>query len=103
MLAIYDYLAQKGFSHDKQELNVSKYIKFCTDEIKFVFLNECDVLFTSTQAHFKSIRKRWAGHITQMSEKSNSYTILIGEPEGKKTLWGPTCKWKDNIKIGPTK
>jgi hypothetical protein len=42
---------------------------------------------------------RWAGHVAQMEEKRNAYRILVGNPEGKRPLEGPRCKWVDNIKI----
>jgi hypothetical protein len=46
----------------------------------------------------KSRRIRWAGHVARMGEK-NVYRILVGKPEGKRTLGRPRCKWVDNIKI----
>jgi hypothetical protein len=27
------------------------------------------------------------------------YSILIGEPEGKRPLGRPRCRWKDNIRM----
>jgi hypothetical protein len=38
----------------------------------------------------KSRRMRWAGHVTQMGEKRNTYRILVGKPEGKKDFEGRT-------------
>jgi hypothetical protein len=34
----------------------------------------------------KSRRMRWAGHVTLIEEKLNSYRILVGKPEGKRPL-----------------
>jgi hypothetical protein len=34
----------------------------------------------------KSRWMRWAGHLAQMEEKGNAYRILVGKPEGKRTL-----------------
>jgi hypothetical protein len=34
-----------------------------------------------------------------MEEKRNAYRILVGEPEGKRTLGRPRLKWVNNIKI----
>jgi hypothetical protein len=31
----------------------------------------------------KSRRLRWAGHVTQMGEKRNAYSLLVGKPERK--------------------
>jgi hypothetical protein len=32
-------------------------------------------------------------------EKRNAYRILVGKPEGKRTLGRPRYRWVDNIKI----
>jgi hypothetical protein len=32
-------------------------------------------------------------------EKRNAYRILVGNPEGKRPLRRPRCRWVDNIKI----
>jgi hypothetical protein len=34
-----------------------------------------------------------------MGEKRNTYKILVGNPEGKRPLGGPECRWVDNIKM----
>jgi hypothetical protein len=34
-----------------------------------------------------------------MGEKMNSYTILVGKPEGKRPLGSPRRKWVNNIKM----
>jgi hypothetical protein len=47
----------------------------------------------------KSRRMRWARHIALMGEKRNAYRILVGKPEGKRTLGRPRRRWVDNIKI----
>jgi hypothetical protein len=47
----------------------------------------------------KSMRMRWAGHVSRMGEKKNAYRILMGNPEGKRPLGKPRHRWVDNIKI----
>jgi hypothetical protein len=47
----------------------------------------------------KSRRMRWAEHVPRMGEKRNAYRILVGQPEGKRTLGRPRCRWVGNIKI----
>jgi hypothetical protein len=47
----------------------------------------------------KSRRMRWAGHVTPMGAKRNSYRILAGKPEGKRPLGRLRCRWVDNIKM----
>jgi hypothetical protein len=34
----------------------------------------------------KSRRMRWAGHVTRMEEKRNTYRLVVGKPEGKSWL-----------------
>jgi hypothetical protein len=35
-------------------------------------------------------RMRWAGYVAQMEEKRRiAYRLLVGKPEGKKSLWRP--------------
>jgi hypothetical protein len=49
----------------------------------------------------KSGMVRWAGHVTRIGLKCNTYRILVGNPEGKRPLGGPTCRWVDNNKLDP--
>jgi hypothetical protein len=34
-----------------------------------------------------------------MREKKNVYRILVGKPEGKRSLRKPRRRWEDNIKM----
>jgi hypothetical protein len=34
----------------------------------------------------KSRRMRWAGHVACMGEERKVYKVLVGKPEGKKSL-----------------
>jgi hypothetical protein len=34
-----------------------------------------------------------------MGEKRNACRILVGKPEGKRSLERPRCRWMDNIKM----
>jgi hypothetical protein len=47
----------------------------------------------------KSRRMRWAGHVARMGEASNACSILVGKPEGKRSLGRPRHWWVKNIKI----
>jgi len=49
----------------------------------------------------KSGRKRWAWHVVHMGERRGIYGVLVGKPEGKRSLGRPRCKWEDNIKMDP--
>jgi hypothetical protein len=33
-----------------------------------------------------------------MGEKRNAYRILLGKPEGNRSVGRPRCRWADNIK-----
>jgi hypothetical protein len=34
-----------------------------------------------------------AGHVDRMGEKRNTYRVLMGNPEGKRTLGRPRSRW----------
>jgi hypothetical protein len=44
-------------------------------------------------------RMGWAGHVAQMGEKRNMYSLLVGKPEGRRSLARPRRRWIDNIKM----
>jgi hypothetical protein len=46
----------------------------------------------------KSRRMRWAGHVARIAEKRNACRILVGKPEGKRSLGRPRRRCVDNIK-----
>jgi hypothetical protein len=47
----------------------------------------------------KSRRIRWAGHVARMGEGRGACRVLVGKPEGRRTLGRPRHRWEDNIKI----
>jgi hypothetical protein len=47
----------------------------------------------------KSRRKKLAGHVARMGEKSNACTLLVGKPEGRRPLGRPRRRWVDNIRM----
>jgi len=47
----------------------------------------------------KPRRMRWAGHVARMGEERGVYRVLVGKPEGKRTLGRLTRRWVDNIKM----
>jgi len=49
----------------------------------------------------KSRRMRWAGHVARMGEGRGIHRVLVGKPEGKRTLGRPRRRWEDNIKMDP--
>jgi hypothetical protein len=47
----------------------------------------------------KSRRMRWAGHVAHVGEGRNVYTVLVGNPKGKRPLERPRRRWEDGIKM----
>jgi len=47
----------------------------------------------------KSRRMRWVGHLARMGEERGVHRVLVGKPEGKRTLGRPRHRWEDNIKM----
>jgi hypothetical protein len=44
-------------------------------------------------------RMRWEGHVARMGEERGVHRVLVGKPEGKRTLWRHRRRWEDNIKM----
>jgi len=42
---------------------------------------------------------RWAGHVAPMGEDRGVHRVLVGKPEGKRSLGKPRRRWEDNIKM----
>jgi hypothetical protein len=40
-----------------------------------------------------SRRMRWAGHVARMGEERKMYKVLVGKPEGKRSLGRPRRRW----------
>jgi hypothetical protein len=47
----------------------------------------------------KSRIMRWAGHVARMGEERGVHRVLVGKPEGNRTLGRPRRSWEDNIKM----
>ena len=47
----------------------------------------------------KSVRMRWAGHVTRMNEAKGVYRVLVGKPEGRRPLGRPRRRWVDDIRM----
>jgi hypothetical protein len=42
---------------------------------------------------------RWEGHVARIGVRRGVYRVLVGKPEGKRSLLSSRRKWEDNIKI----
>ncbi|KAJ4441411.1 hypothetical protein ANN_11266 [Periplaneta americana] len=49
--------------------------------------------------NIKSRRLRWTGDVPRMDESRNAYRVLVGRPEGKRSLGRSRRRLKDNIKM----
>jgi hypothetical protein len=47
----------------------------------------------------KSMRMGRGGHVARMVERTNTYNILVGEPEGKRPIGRPRRRLGDNIRM----
>jgi hypothetical protein len=47
----------------------------------------------------KSRRIRWTGHVARMGEGRVVYRVLVGKPEGKRSLGRPRLRWGDNVRM----
>ena len=47
----------------------------------------------------KSRRMRRAGHVARMGEEREVYWVLVGKPEGRRSLGRPRRRWVDNIRM----
>ena len=42
---------------------------------------------------------RWVGHVACMGKRRGVYRVLVGKPEGNRSLRRPRRRWEDNIKM----
>jgi hypothetical protein len=42
---------------------------------------------------------RWVGRVAHIGERIVAYRVLVGNPEGKRTLGRPRQRQEDNIKM----
>jgi hypothetical protein len=47
----------------------------------------------------KSRRMRWTGHVVRMGEERKVYKVLVGKPEGKRSMGRPRRRWEDGIRM----
>jgi hypothetical protein len=46
-----------------------------------------------------SRRVKWARLVARMGEKRNAYRLLVGKPEGKRTLGRPRRTWVYHVRM----
>ena len=72
-----------------------------TGDWKKLHNEELNNLYTSPNIVrvVKSRRMRCVGHVARMVEGRGVYRILVGNPEGRRSLGRPRRRWEDNIKL----
>jgi hypothetical protein len=62
-----------------------------TGEWRKLHIEELHDLYSSPSIIriIKAKRMRWAGHVARMGENRNGYRLLVGKPEGRKSLRRP--------------
>jgi hypothetical protein len=48
----------------------------------------------------KSRRTKWPRYVADIREKRNMYRTLVENPEEKRLLGLPNCRWEDYIRMG---
>ena len=71
-----------------------------TEELRKLHYEELNDLYSSPNIFrvIKSRRIRLAGHVARVREKRGVYRVLVGKPEGNRSLARPRRRWEDNIK-----
>jgi hypothetical protein len=58
--------------------------------------------FPNIIRQIKSRRIRWAGNMARMAEERKVYNVLVGKPEGKRSLGRPRRRWEYGIRTDLT-
>ena len=56
-------------------------------------------MYDNTVWVIKWRRMRWARHVARMGEERGVYSVLVGNPEGRRPLGRPRRRWVDNTRM----
>ena len=72
-----------------------------TGEWRKLYNSELNDLYSSSNIIWliKSRRMRLEGHVAGMGERRGAYRVLVGKPEGKRSLGRPRSRREYNIKL----
>ena len=72
-----------------------------TGEWRRLHNEELNDLYSSPNIErvIKLRRMRWAGHVARKGEERGVYRVLVGKPEGKRSMGRPRRRWVDNIRM----
>jgi len=79
----------------------SNFILKLKEELRILRNEELNDLYSSSNIVrvIKSRRMRWAVYVARMCEERSVYRVLLGNPEGRRSLGRPRRRWVDNIKM----
>jgi PAS domain-containing protein len=92
-LMVFENRVLRRIFGQKRDEETGEWRKLHNEELRDVYSS------TSIIRIIKSRRMRLAGHVTRIEEKRNAYILLVGKPEGKRSLGRPRRRWMDNIKM----
>jgi hypothetical protein len=90
-LRVFDNRVLRGIFGPKRDEVTGELRKLHDGELRNLYLSSGII------RHIKSRRMRWAGHVARMGEGRNVYRVLVGKPEGKRSLERPRHRWEDGI------
>jgi len=70
-----------------------------TGERRKLHNEELNNLYSSPNiVQVRKSRMRWAGNVACMGEGRGVYRVLVGKPEGRRSLGRPRRRWEDTIR-----
>ena len=92
-LRVFEYRALRRIFGPKRDEVTGEWRKLHNEELNDLYCSPNIVRV------IKSRSMRWAGHVACMRERRGVYRILVGKPEGKRSLGRPRSRWGDNTKM----
>jgi hypothetical protein len=77
----------------KRDKITREWRKLCNEELNDLHFSPNIIRVTNSR------RMRLAGYIAHTRERRGAYRVLVGRPEGKRTLGRRRHRWEDNIKM----
>jgi hypothetical protein len=77
----------------KRDNVTGEWMKLHNEELRNLYL------FPNIIKQIKSRRMTWAVHVACMGEDRIVYKVLVGKPEGKRTLRRQRRRWEDGIRM----
>jgi hypothetical protein len=69
--------------------------------LKLKHNEQLHILYSSPNIirQIKSKTMRWAGHVARVGKEIKVYRVLVGKPEGKRSLASPRRRWENGIRM----